>query len=130
MALTYETILANIREAQEIRELAKGLTYEQFEILAEEIRKEKREEEKIVKEPIDLRETQFYEDKDWDEFAGYWTDNEIDKWKIDKKKPENWMRRNYPQYKSWSYRTLKDIVNANYYNEKVRYWVMEKLITG
>lgn len=128
MALTYETILANIREAQEIRELAKGLTYEQFEILAEEIRKEKREEKKIVREPIDLRETQFYEDKDWDEFADYWLDKKIEKYEMHTRKPENWMRKNYPQFKTWSYRTLKDIVNANYNNEKVRYWVMEKLI--
>lgn len=124
---TYEELIERI----EFKRKIPNLTYEEIleieKVLTE--RKEELREELPEKEIRKYDYEEFLEDDEFSEWIDYWSEREISKWNLRKKKPETWLKQNFPQWKSWDYRQLKTMVNANYnQSPKVRAYVLKKLL--
>lgn len=124
---TYEELIERI----ELKRKIPNLTYEDIielqKVLTE--RKEELREELPKKKVRELDYEEFLDDDEFAEWIDYWGEREISKWNLRKKRPETWLKQSYPQWKSWDYRQLKTMVNANYnQSPKVRAYVLKKLL--
>jgi hypothetical protein len=91
----------------------------------EEHRKELLKKKMTVREFAKTKKELFEDDSDYKDWKGF---SYKQKRNYAKHKPDNWFIRVYPYYPNLSYGQMKNLIQNNYNNDKIRAYVMGQLV--